>query len=74
MNWPFIRRRNPARELALIGAAKRHAEAEARRQSEHEFMLATARRMRREKNLPPDRRLAPRNERNLNDGQESKAW
>lgn len=63
--WPPS---NPARELALIGGAMRHAEAEARRADAHEFMLARARQLRRETNLPPDPRLAPRQGRNPSDG------
>lgn len=60
--WPpfHFRSHNPARELALIGGAKRHADAEARRQFAHELMLARARQLRRETNLPPDPRLEPK--------------
>jgi hypothetical protein len=41
VNWPW-RKRNPARELALIGVEKRH-----------QRIIETARRMRAELGLPP---------------------
>lgn len=54
------RRTNPARELALLGGAKRHAEAEARHEAQRMLVLARARQIRIEQNLPPDPRLEPK--------------
>lgn len=53
MNWPF-RKRNPARELALVGVRKR----EWQRMNENQRIKAVARVMREQCNLPPDPRLA----------------
>lgn len=63
MAWLLGRRpANPARALGLIGGAKRHAEAEARHEALRLLVLARARQLRAEKNLPPDPRLQPRHE------------
>lgn len=50
MIWPFtlLRPRNAARELALIGAAKRRKA----RESQHEFQVRTALEMRERMGLP----------------------
>lgn len=47
-----------ARQLASEPNARRHAEAEARHQAEHERVLETARQIRTETNQLPDPRLA----------------
>lgn len=46
MNWPFRTKRNPAAELARMG-----------HEQHRQRVLATARRIREEKNLPADPRL-----------------